>query len=72
MRDGGLVTCPRQPPPFVFFFFFYAGISTNKVKINVSSWVVCSAECVLSSHLHFHLFFPVHKRVAGGIFPIGQ
>lgn len=34
MRDGGLVTCPRQPPPFVFF---YAGISTNKVKINVSS-----------------------------------
>lgn len=54
MRDGGLVTCPRQPPPFVSFC---AGLSTNKVKINVSAWAVCSAECLLSSHLHFRLFF---------------
>ena len=53
MRDGGLVTCPCQPPPFVFFC---AGLTTNKVAINVSAGVVCSAECLLSSHLHFRLF----------------
>ena len=50
---------------------FYAGISTNKVKINVSSWVVCSAEFLLYAHLHFHLFFPSIKEWRG-IFPIGQ